>query len=181
MVTASEETADQGARGGLERLAWWFDTPLGLVALFAVGLGIRLAIAPWEGFYLDLENAKVWAGALAQVGPHRFYSSVQFADYPPGYLYFLWVIGKISAAPSYFLLKMPALLGDIGVAAVAGVLARRIAPGALVERVPVRALVAAAVLFNPAIIFDSSLRVSSMGQSRLTRSISSVSTSLSSG
>jgi hypothetical protein len=125
--------------------------------MFAVAFVIRVVIAPWVGFYDDLHNGQLWAGELARVGPHRFYSSVEFADYPPGYLYFLWLIGKISASPGYLLVKMPALLGDLGVAWLAGTLGSRIAPRALARRVPLRALIAAAVLFNPGILWDSSV------------------------
>ena len=144
-------------RGRLIQLAWRLDTQSGLLTMFAVAFVMRLVIAPWVGFYYDLHNAQLWAGELARVGPHHFYSSVQFADYPPGYLYFLWLIGKISSSPGYLLVKMPALLGDLGVAWLAGTLGSRIAPAALAQRVPLRALIAAAVLFNPGILWDSSV------------------------
>jgi Gpi18-like mannosyltransferase len=156
-VTATRYTVSPVFRERLGRLAWRLDTPVGLVAMFGVAFGVRLAIAPWVGFYNDLYDFRWWAGALAHVGPHRFYSSVQFVDYPPGYLYVLWVIGKISATPGYLLLKIPAFLGDLGVAWVAGTLAARIAPASLARRVPLRPLVAAAVLFNPAILFESAV------------------------
>ena len=91
------------------------------------------------------------------MGPHRFYSTQSFIDYPPGYLYVLWLLGKISAAPSYLLLKLPALLSDLGVAYVAGRLAARLAPPALARRVPLRPVVAAAVLFNPKLVLESAV------------------------
>jgi Gpi18-like mannosyltransferase len=146
-----------GIRTRLTRLMWRLDTRVGLLTMFAVALAIRLAIAPWAGFYSDLNSFRIWSVALAHVGPHRFYSSVPFADYPPGYLYILWVIGKISATPGYLLLKLPTLLADLGVAWVAGTLAARIAPPSLARRVPLRPLIAAAVLFNPAILFESAV------------------------
>jgi Gpi18-like mannosyltransferase len=74
----------------------------------------------------------------------------QFQDYPPGYLYLLWLTGKVSAAPGYLLLKLPAVLADLGLAWVAGTFATRIAPARLTRRWPVRTLVTASVLFNPA-------------------------------
>src|SRR5437870_267614 len=154
-VASSATSSGLGDR--LERFAWRLDTPAGLVTMFAAAFLMRVAFAPWVGFYSDLHNARIWAGTLAQVGPHRFYSSVDFADYPPGYLYFLWVIGKISATPGYLLVKMPALVGDLGLAWVAGTFSARIAPRSVAERVPLRALIAAAVLFNPAILWDSSV------------------------
>jgi Gpi18-like mannosyltransferase/putative flippase GtrA len=73
-------------------------------------------------------------------------------DYPPGYLYVLWLCGKLSAAPGYLLLKLPAFAADLGLAWVAGTLAARLAPASLTARLPVRTLVAVAVLFSPAVI-----------------------------
>jgi Gpi18-like mannosyltransferase len=120
--------------------------------MFTVAFFIRVLIAPHFGFYGDLRLFKMWAARLDEVGSHRFYVQGQFADYPPGYLYVLWLLGKLSAAPGYLLLKLPAILADLGLAWIAGTFAVRLAPPALRERFPVRALVAAAVLFNPAVI-----------------------------
>jgi Gpi18-like mannosyltransferase len=141
----------------LLRLAWRLDTRAGLVAMFAVAFLIRVLIAPHVGFYGDLRLFKMWASRLDEVGPHKFYSGGQFADYPPGYLYVLWLLGKLSATPGYLLLKLPAILADLGLAWIAGTFAVRIAPVPLKERLPVRALVAAAVLFNPAVIALSAI------------------------
>jgi Gpi18-like mannosyltransferase len=135
-----------------ESWIWRLDTPAGLAVMFAVALGIRLAIAPYAGFYGDLRLFQLWATRLAEVGPRHFYVKGQFADYPPGYLYVLWVIGKISSPPGYLLMKLPALVADLGAAWIAGTFAARLAPASLKERLPVRGVVAAAVLFNPAVI-----------------------------
>jgi hypothetical protein len=120
--------------------------------MFSIALLVRILIAPHVGFYSDLNYFQTWAGELARVGPHRFYSVDRLADYPPGYLYMLWLIGKISATPGYLLIKLPPILADLGLAWVAGVFASRLAPASVTQRVPVRAAVAAAVLFNPAVI-----------------------------
>jgi Gpi18-like mannosyltransferase len=133
-------------------LAWRLDTTVGLVALFGVAFAIRIALAPHFGFYGDLRLFQMWATRLDEVGPHKFYVPGQFADYPPGYLYVLWLLGKLSATPGYLLLKLPAIFADLGLAWLAGTLAARIAPTPLKERWPVRTLVAASVLFNPAVI-----------------------------
>jgi Gpi18-like mannosyltransferase len=139
-------------RRSLTRVAWRLDTPVGLVTMFAAALLIRVLLAPHFGFYGDLRLFAIWAGQLDAVGPHRFYDLGQFVDYPPGYLYVLWLLSKLDATPGYLLLKLPAILADLGLAWIAGTFAARIAPDSLKERLPVRALVAAAVLFNPAVI-----------------------------
>src|SRR6266540_1464202 len=141
----------------LRRFVWRLDAPSGLVAMFSLAFLVRLLIAPRAGFYGDLKLFQIWTVRLDEVGPHRFYAEGQFADYPPGYMYVLWLIGKISAPPGFVLLKMPAILGDLGLALIAGSFAERIAPASLKKRWPVRALVAAAVLFNPAVIMLSTV------------------------
>jgi dolichyl-phosphate-mannose-protein mannosyltransferase len=137
------------------RLGWRAATPLGLVVLFSAGLLVRLLIAPHAGYYADLKIFQAWAQRLAMIGPQEFYGE-QWADYPPGYLYILWLLGKISTPPGFVLLKMPAILGDLALAWVAGTFAGRLAP-ALAQRVPLRPLVAAAVLFNPAVLMVGAL------------------------
>src|SRR5436190_6078696 len=138
-------------REALARLTWRLETPIGLGIMFSVGLLIRLAIAPRVGFYEDLHLFRTWATRLGAVGTHRFYVPREFQWESPGYLYVLWVLGNISAVPGYLLLKLPSILADLGLAWVAGTFAVRLAPVSVKERWPVRALVAAAVLFNPAV------------------------------
>jgi Gpi18-like mannosyltransferase len=152
MTAVTARLISASRRRSLLRLAWRLETPGGLVAMFALALVIRILIAPHVGFFGDLRLFKIWATRLGDVGLHKFYVEGQFADYPPGYLYMLWLLGKLSATPGYLLLKLPAILADLGLAWIAGTFAARISPASLKERVPVRALVAAAVLFNPAII-----------------------------
>lgn len=138
-------------RGTLARLAWKLDSPAGLTAMFTLALVLRLVIVPNTGFYGDLGLFKEWAIRLAQVGPHHFYVGGQLQDYPPGYLYLLWLTGKLFASPGYLALKLPAILADLVLAGLAGTFAARIAPAGLPRRWPVRTLVTASVLFNPAI------------------------------
>jgi Gpi18-like mannosyltransferase len=152
VTTVTARLISPSRRTSLIRLVWRLETPAGLVAMFAVAFFIRLLIAPHMGFYGDLRLFRIWAARLDEVDPHRFYAEGQFADYPPGYLYVLWLLGKLSSTPGYLLLKLPAILADLGLAWIAGTFAVRIAPASLKEQLPVRALVAAAVLFNPAVI-----------------------------
>src|SRR2546430_16515330 len=137
-------------RESFRELAWRLDTTRGLVAMFSLAFLVRILIAPHFGFSIDLNFFRTWARELHEVGPRRFYSTDHAADYPPGYLYILWLIGSISATPGYLLLKLPAILADLGLAWTAGTVAERPAPGSLRERMPVRPAVAAGVLFNPA-------------------------------
>jgi dolichyl-phosphate-mannose-protein mannosyltransferase len=142
-----------------------------ILALIALGFLLRFAISaiflPESGFRIDISGHAAWAQRMAAVGPGAFYEPGYFADYPPGYLYVLWVLGSIGAALAPVvgiditpgLVKIPAVLADLGVAAMLYVLARRYFSE--------RAGIAAAVLylFNPGTIFNASVwgQVDSVG------------------
>ena len=70
-----------------------------LVILLLLGLALRLTIAyvlfPGSGFSSDIGTFTAWATTLAERGPGQFYTSTSFADYPPGYLYVLWLVGGL--------------------------------------------------------------------------------------
>ena len=143
-------------RASFRRLVWRLDTPAALAGMFALAFAIRLLIAPHAGYYADLKIFQGWSLRLDDFGLRHFYAQ-NWADYPPGYLYVLWLLGKVSAPPGYVLLKLPAILGDLALAWIAGTFATRIAPPSVKEQWPVRPLVAAAVLFNPAMIMVSAV------------------------
>ncbi len=68
------------------------------LALFLLtALSIRLlAAALSKGFGSDIACFAAWADRIFQVGPGNFYSPEIFTDYPPGYMYVLWLIGGAS-------------------------------------------------------------------------------------
>src|SRR5206468_5401590 len=68
----------------------------GLAGLFAVGLALRLLLAPRGGVPFDLDTFAGWAQRLARTGPNGFYAQPGLSDYPPGYLYVLWAIGRLT-------------------------------------------------------------------------------------
>lgn len=67
------------------------------IILFAIFLTISLRIvaAFLPGFKIDITDWQAWTQNITTVGLSKFYSPNYFADYFPGYLYILWVIGKI--------------------------------------------------------------------------------------
>lgn len=104
---------------------------LPLLIVIGLGLSLRLLAAyvvyPNQGYAGDLGLFQSWAGTLARVGPGAFYGSASSANYPPGYLYVLWVIGSLggplgtvlgvsSEAAVGLLLKLPAIAADIRIA-----------------------------------------------------------------
>ena len=137
-----------------------------LVLLLAGGLLIRLVIAvvvlPDSGHQSDLDLLARWARELAANGPGAFYrpDSGYFADYPPVYLYVLWLTGIAGrtwseafggADVTPLMIKLPFISADLALAVVLFLLARRLFG-------PRAGLVAAAVfLFNPAVILVSTV------------------------
>lgn len=98
--------------------------------LLAVGLALRLIIAyllPGSGFGVDLSAFEYWANDLATNGPFGFYERGFFADYTPGYLYVLWLVGLVGQGlggagidavgpwTGTDLLKLPAILCDLAI------------------------------------------------------------------
>lgn len=117
------------------------------------------------GHPTDISCFMAWSNALAENGPAAFYTSGMFADYPPGYMYVLWLTGSIAkmlgltyGSAGYVLLtKMPAILADLGAAyLVYQMAAKRGASLGKAEGSGTLALVLAAVVaFNPAMAFIS--------------------------
>jgi len=130
--------------------------------LLGLGLALRLVLAlvifPGQGLSSDLGFFESWATTLAKVGPGAFYATASSANYPPGYMYVLWLVGLIGSAfgssaehATLLLLKIPAILADLALAAILYAAARRwFGPRA--------GLLAAAIyLFIPVTWYDSAL------------------------
>jgi len=162
-VTAPSDEPARATSPVGARFFVWSATPVGLVSLFAVGLLLRLWLARGGGFPFDMSSFAGWAARLAQKGPWHFYPGPGekfFVDYPPGYLYILYGLGGAARAagegvPPVFWLKLPPILGDLGLAWLVGVLATRLAPRG--RLFPVRGVAVAAILLNPAIFFVSAV------------------------
>lgn len=144
-----ETTTDDAPRRGIGRQ---------MAAIMLIGLLFRLIMAyAWEplrgsGFGNDLELFRHWASELARVGPPGFYASAGFADYTPGYLYALWLVGVVGNLVGGIgdLIKLPAIITDIALGYVVWTMARELG---VTDR---RATIAAAVvIFNPITWFDS--------------------------
>lgn len=128
--------------------------------LFFAAIVLRFAAAGLsEGFHSDLSCFAAWAERMYSVGASGFYSPEVFTDYPPGYMYVLYLIGMLRSVlniPYYsgfhlLLLKLPAMLGDL----LCGCLLYREASGKLSRS---QALcLCTAYLFNPVIILNSAV------------------------
>ncbi len=134
-----------------------------ILAILAIGLVVRLIMAygipPFvgspiagSGFKTDLDLFRYWADNLAQHGPFGFYDRGFFADYTPGYLYALWLVGIVGSLIGGVgdLIKLPAIITDVVLALV---VYRMVLDLGVTER---RARLAAlVVVVNPITWFDS--------------------------
>jgi Dolichyl-phosphate-mannose-protein mannosyltransferase/C-terminal four TMM region of protein-O-mannosyltransferase len=129
-----------------------------ILAIVAIGLVFRLIMAygfsglRGSGFDSDLGLFRFWASNLADQGPFGFYDRGFFADYTPGYLYPLWLVGVVGQFLGGVgdLIKLPAILTDVALGYIVYRMARDLGVS---ER---RATIAGAVVIvNPITWFDS--------------------------
>ncbi|MDR6554545.1 glycosyltransferase family 39 protein [Paenibacillus qinlingensis] len=96
---------------------------LGFMLLIA--LILRLTLAPtWVGYDTDVRTFMAWADRAYTVGLKDLYTNAKdyFLDYPPGYMYVLYVVGFLhhmlsipwESSGSLIILKLPAILADLG-------------------------------------------------------------------
>ena len=69
---------------------------LGIVVVLAVAALLRLYLmAGNAGYEIDMNCFYAWGVRMATNGPAGFYAPDYFCDYPPGYLWLLWLPGKL--------------------------------------------------------------------------------------
>lgn len=135
-------------------------------AALAAAAVIRFTVAPSVvGFPTDVNTFKAWAERAAAGGLRGFYEGAAFlggsvfVDYPPGYVYVLYVIGKLREwfglahdSGAYLLLvKMPSLLADLAVGVWLVRVARR------TGRPILGAALAVVYWFNPAVLINGAV------------------------
>jgi Gpi18-like mannosyltransferase len=92
----------------------------GIWIVLVAGLVLRLIAAFFPGFDIDISLFKYWSQQLADRGPWHFYDQDFFTDYAPGYMYVLFVIGKLdqwlgfSPETYEYILKLPSIAADLG-------------------------------------------------------------------
>ncbi len=131
-----------------------------VLVMVAVGVVLRLMLAyEMPGYQTDMGNFTGWAMHVFGNGMETFYNGDIFADYPPLYIYVLYVLGGMREAmqlapmgpESNLLIKMPAILCDIACGLVIYYIARK------KTNEKTAAMLSALVLVNPAVIFNSCL------------------------
>ncbi|HZV78849.1 MAG TPA: phospholipid carrier-dependent glycosyltransferase [Candidatus Binatus sp.] len=108
-----------------------------IAALCAAAFVLRLIPITLIGHAVDISTFENWMLVLGQYGPWGFYTHVQFIDYPPGYMLFLWAASGLHAVLDHIGLaahgidtliisiKMPAILADVAIVYLVYLIMRR--------------------------------------------------------
>lgn len=123
----------------------------------AVALRVIISLT-YPGYGSDMGCFKGWATAAFENGPANFYTSGMFADYPPGYMYVLWVLGfirnifNLDSSGSLFtlIIKTPSIIAEV----ITAVIVYRIGTKHIGKSFGL--LCSILILFNPAMFFNSS-------------------------
>jgi len=127
-----------------------------ILTLLGVGLLLRIPLALMiNGHPFDLSSFKSWATTVAN-NFSQFYQGRNASDYPPLYIYVLFLIGKIgslSALSPYFtlLLKLPSIVADIATSFLIYKLAKKY------FSLEISILLAGFYTFNPAVLINSTI------------------------
>ena len=126
-----------------------------LIVLVGIAI-VKVAVMPFfPGFGPDVGSYQSWGSQIATMGPAHTYQEGYFLDYPPGYLYALWVAGLfgqgIGAHGDFYriIIEGPAIVADLALA---------ILMYAMVWRSARREMATIAMLMvalNPALLFDT--------------------------
>jgi predicted membrane-bound dolichyl-phosphate-mannose-protein mannosyltransferase len=115
-----------------------------------LGLGfiVRIVLGWFGTLRLDQGTFTAWSRTLAGNGFKHFYDG--WSDYLPGYMYVLWILGKIRGViPDVLLYKLPAMLADLAT----GFLIYEIVKKFKSERWGI--IASSLYVFNPAILANS--------------------------
>lgn len=112
----------RGIRGSELQHAEGVENRSRILALMSAALLVRALLSfLFVGHPTDIGCFLGWSDGMAEFGPAGFYTKSSFADYPPGYMYVLWLFGALrrllgldyGSAFYIFLIKLPAILADL--------------------------------------------------------------------
>lgn len=110
---------------------------------------IKLLFSFLPGFGYDMSSWFGWAGRLNTLGFAKFYSETDWTQYTPGYMYWLYLIGRFGWTGD-LAIKLPVILADIATGALIWSLVRKTNKNlALISFI--------LYTLNPVVIFDGSV------------------------
>lgn len=131
---------------------------LSLILFFAGAFIVHIIFAAaYIGFKTDMDCFNFWSSDVFENGFSNFYRPDVFTDYPPGYIYILYIIGAIKklfgitvlTSGTAVVLKMPAIICDLVISYIIYKVGSKYTIHAYAL------LFAAAYAFNPAVILNS--------------------------
>ena len=134
------------------------DSRVYFTIILAIGLAVRvIAAVSFKGHTTDMGCFIGWSDKIFKDGISQFYLSDSFHDYPPGYVYVMYVLGAIKNTFNlrnealWLLIKLPSIICDLFI----GVMVYK----AATKRVGgmCAAALCALVIFNPALILNGSV------------------------
>lgn len=137
---------------------WQGYGPLAAVLIGALLLRVALVLLT-DAYLYDEGTMFAWALRMADGGPAGFYAADYFADYPPGYMLVLWLVGGLMRAfglaytqkSAALLMAAVPILCELGLAALIYAIAQKYAA----RRTAL--WLAALAAFCPAFLFDSAV------------------------
>ncbi len=94
----------------------WLSIAIGVAFILRVWIGLTA-----QGYQNDMNTFIAWGQRMLDLGPGKFYEEGYFADYPPGYLYILYMLSLIRGIFGFahgsggenLLFKLPAIISDL--------------------------------------------------------------------
>lgn len=94
----------------------WLSIAIGVAFILRVWIGLTA-----QGYQNDMNTFIAWGQRMVDLGPGKFYEEGYFADYPPGYLYILYILSFIRGVFGFahgsggenLLFKLPAIISDL--------------------------------------------------------------------
>lgn len=129
-----------------------------LPLILSAGFFVRIVFAfLYSGHPTDMACFNSWSDMLKTDGFSAFYTSDAFTDYPPGYMYILYILSFIKdifgydTIFTYVILKLPAIISDLFI----GYLIYKICEK--YDNNKSKILLCSFFVFNPAVILNSSV------------------------
>lgn len=131
----------------------WVSIAIGAAFILRIWIGLTA-----QGYQNDMNTFIAWGQRMLDLGPGKFYEEGYFADYPPGYLYILYILSAIRGVLGFthdsggenLLFKLPAIISDL----VLGYMIYQMSRKKLGTGIAIGLMLL--FLFNPAVLINSS-------------------------
>lgn len=120
-----------------------------VLILILLIFAVKFVLSYLPSFDIDMGTWIAWAHRLAELGPWKFYSDTVWTQYTPGFLYWLWLVGKVGLANALST-KLPVVIAEVATGVIIWSALKKVDEGFAFLALLFYAL-------NPAIVFNSSV------------------------